>query len=127
MAIRTELNLRLPNSPGALSEVCRVLADERVRILALMLEPAGTLRLLVDNPVRAAGALRERRHVVEERNVLAVPMPNAPGGLAPVLALARDAGINLEYAYASAPEAGQTAVVVLGVDDAARASMSAGL
>ena len=127
MAIRTELNLRLPNSPGALSEVCRVLADERVRILALMLEPTGTLRLLVDNPVRAAGALRERRHVVEERNVLAVPMPNAPGGLAPVLALARDAGINLEYAYASAPEAGQTAVVVLGVDDAARASMSAGL
>ncbi len=127
MAIRTELNLRLPNSPGALNEVCRVLADERVRIHALMLESAGTLRLLVDNPVRAAGVLRERRHVVDERDVLVTPLPNAPGGLAPVLALVRDAGVNLEYAYAAAPESSQTAVLVLGVDDAARASMSTGL
>lgn len=127
MAIRTELNLRLPNSPGALNEVCRALADERVRIHALMLEPGGTLRLLVDNPVRAVGVLRERRQVVEERDVLVTPLPNAPGGLAPVLALVRDAGINIEYAYAAAPEASQTAVIVLGVDDAARASMSAGI
>ncbi len=65
MAIRTELNLRLPNSPGALNEVCRALADER--------------------------------------DVLVTPRPNTPGGLAPVLALARDAGINIEYAYSAAP------------------------
>ena len=127
MAIRTELNLRLPNSPGALNEVCRVLADERVRIHALMLEAGGTLRLLVDNPVRAAGVLRERRHGVEERDVLVTPLPNAPGGMAPLLALARDAGINIEYAYAAAPESSPTTVIVLGVDDAARASMAVGL
>ncbi len=127
MAIRTELNLRLPNSPGALNEVCRVLADERVRIHAVMLEAGGTLRLLVDNPVRAAGALRERRLAVDERDVLVTSVPNAPGGLSPVLALARDVGINVEYAYAAAPESSQTALVVLGVEDAARASMSTGL
>ena len=40
MAIRTELNLRLPNSPGALAAVCRALADERVNIVALAVEPA---------------------------------------------------------------------------------------
>lgn len=127
MAIRTELNLRLANSPGALHEVCRLLADERVRIHAMMLEAGGTLRLLVDNPVRAAGVLRNRRHAVAERDVLVTSLPGTPGGMAPVLALARDAGVNVEYAYAAAPESSQTAVIVLGVEDAARASMSAGL
>jgi len=127
MAIRTELNLRLPNSPGALNDVCRVLADERVRVHALMLETGGTLRLLVDNPVRAMGVLRDRRHVVDARDVLVTPLPNTPGGLAPVLTLAREAGINIEYAYAAGPESSQTSVLVIGVDDAARAAMSAGL
>ncbi len=37
MGIRTELTLRLPNSPGALAGVCRLLADERVNIVALSL------------------------------------------------------------------------------------------
>src|SRR6266498_3390632 len=54
--IRTELSLRLPNSPGALAGVCRLLADERVNILALALESSGQLRMVVDNHVHAAGA-----------------------------------------------------------------------
>jgi hypothetical protein len=127
MAIRTELNLRLPNSPGALADVCRVLADERVRVLALMLESGGTLRMLVDNPVRALGVLRERRHTVAERNVVVAPISNAPGGLAPILALLRDAGVNVEYAYAAAADASTTALAVLGVDDAVRAGTAAGI
>ncbi|MBI4487088.1 MAG: ACT domain-containing protein, partial [Acidobacteria bacterium] len=49
MAIRTELNLRLPNSPGALAGVCRLLSDERVNVLAMALESSGQLRLVVDN------------------------------------------------------------------------------
>ena len=51
MAIRTELNLRLPNSPGALAGVCRLLSDERVNILAMTLESTGQLRMVVDNHV----------------------------------------------------------------------------
>ena len=62
MAIRTELNIRLPNSPGALAGVCRLLAAERVNILAMTLETTGHLRLVVDNAVRATGALRASRH-----------------------------------------------------------------
>ena len=39
--IRTELALRLPNSPGALAGVCRLLSDERVNIVAMSIDPAG--------------------------------------------------------------------------------------
>jgi hypothetical protein len=128
MAIRTELTLRLPNSPGALADVCATLAAERVRLLALQLEANGTLRLVVDNPVRAAGTLRERRHTVTETDVMVTAVSNAHGALAATLGLLRDAGANVEYAYAAASsDSSDTTFLVLGVDDALRASTASGL
>jgi hypothetical protein len=44
-----------------------------------------------------------------------------------VLTLAAQAGVNVEYAYASTAEGNATASVVLGVDNAQRASAAAGL
>jgi len=127
MAIRTELNLRVPNSPGTLAGLCRVLADERVNIVAISVEPNGQLRLVVDNHVRAASILRERHYQVTERQVVFVPIANGPGALAPVLALAAQAGVNIEYAYASAADGNPSTAIVLGVEDASRASAAAGL
>jgi hypothetical protein len=56
--IRTELTLRLPNNAGALAGVCRVLAEERVNVLAMSLDHGGQLRLVVDNHVHGAAVLR---------------------------------------------------------------------
>jgi hypothetical protein len=127
MAIHPELRLRLPNSPGALAGICRSLAEERVNVIAMAVESSGQLRLVVDNPVRAAGVLRDRHHQVTEGDVLVVPIAHGPGSLAPVLKLIADAGVNVEYAYGAAAEASPVAVVVLGVDDAKRAAAAAGV
>jgi len=127
MSIRTELNLRLPNSPGALAGVCRLMSDERVNIVALMLESGGQLRMVVDNHVHAAAVLREHHHQVTEREVLLVAVPNTPGALAPALRLVADADINIDYAYAGAGEMTSIAAIVLGVADAMRASAAAGV
>jgi hypothetical protein len=115
--IRTELTLRLPNNAGALAGVCRLLLDARVNVLAMSLDTAGQLRLLVDNHVHGAGVLRERRHTVSERDVLVVETASAPAALQ----LIADAGINLNYCYGAAP------AVVLGVDDVLRASAASGI
>src|SRR5262245_2293918 len=125
--IRTELSLRLPNTPGALAGVCQLLSDERVNIVAMTLESAGQLRLVVDNHVHAAGVLREHHHQVSERDVIVTTVPNAPGALAPALRLVADASVNVEYAYSGAAEGSAMASVVLGVDDAQRASAAAGI
>src|SRR5262245_33817144 len=127
MAIRPELNLRLPNSPGALVRVCRTLADEHVNILAASLEASGALRLVVDNHVRALGVLREQHHQVRERQVLVIGAPHAPGGLAPALQLVANAGINVEYAYSGANDIAGTASIGIGVEEAARAAFAAGV
>jgi hypothetical protein len=127
MAIRTELNLRLPNSPGALGGVCRLLDAERVNILAMALDGAGQLRIVVDNHVHGAAVLREHHHQVTEREVVVCSLPNTAGALAGPLRLVAEAGVNIEYAYGGSAEGNVTASVVLGVDDAMRASAAAGL
>lgn len=115
--IRTELGLRLPNNAGALLAVCRLLSDERVKILAMSLGDNGQLRLVVDNHVHGAAVLRERRYHVAERDVLVVD--TATSLIA--LQLIADAEINLNYSY------GAAASIVLGVDDAMRASTATGI
>jgi hypothetical protein len=119
--IRTELSLRLPNNAGALAGVCRLLADSRVNIVAMSLDAAGQLRLVVDNHVLGAGVLREQRHQVTERDVLVVAAANTPDALAGPLRLVANAGININYTY------GAAAAIVLGVDDALRASAATGI
>lgn len=127
MGIRTELNLRLPNSPGAAAAVCQLLADERVNIIAMSLDAGGQFHLVVDNHTRAIGALRNRHHIVTEHPVIFASVSNNAGGLPPVLRLLSEAGINVEYAYGAGPEGSAGACVVLGVDDAQRAAAAAGV
>ena len=124
---RTELNLRLPNSPGALAGVCRLLSTERVNVLAMVLETGGLLRLVVDNHVHGAAVLREHHHDVTERDVIVTTVSNTPGALAQLLRLVSEVNVNIEYAYGGGAEAAPTATIVLGVDNAQRAAAAAGI
>ena len=125
--IRTELSLRLGNSPGALAGVCRLLSDERVNVVAMALEAGGQLRLVVDNHVHGAAVLRDHHHQVTERNVIVTSIPNTAGSLAPALKLVADADVNIEYAYGGSADGAPTATVVIGVADAQRAAAAAGV
>lgn len=125
--IRTELSLRLANSPGALGGVCRLLSNERVNIVAMMLESSGQLRLVVDNHTHGGAVLREHHHQVTERDVVVTSVPNTPGALAATLRLVSDANVNVEYAYSGVADRGTIAAIVLGVEDATRAAAAAGV
>lgn len=127
MAIRTELSLRIQNSPGALSRICQIFSEARINSLALTVEAGGIFRAVVDNHVLAAGTLRERHYEVTERDVLYIEIPNNPGTFARVLRLLSDSGVNLEYVYGSAIDNQSIAAVVVGVEDAQRAATAAGV
>ena len=125
--IRIEISLRLPNTPGALAGVTRLLSDEHINVLAMSLGTGGQLRLLVDNHVHAAATLREHHHQVAERDVIVTAVPNSQGALAPTLRLVSDANVNIEYAYGGGGDSGPTALLVLGVENAQRAAAAAGV
>jgi hypothetical protein len=125
MPIRTELRLRLPNSPGALARVMGILTGERVRIIALSLEPSGTVRLVIDNAGRATSVLSKHHVHADSRDVLCTVM--APQSIVPLLTTAAGADLNLEYAYASSLDAQGSMALVLAFEDTARAAAAIGL
>ncbi len=125
--IKTELTLRLQNSPGTLARVCDVLGAAGINVSALMLDPSGAMRFIVDNPILAAGVLRDRNYDVTERPVLFVQLGNRAGSFAAVARMLAAAGINLDYVYATAPDNQPNAAIVVGVPDAMRAAAAAGI
>jgi hypothetical protein len=127
MAIRTELTLRLQNSPGALGRVCQLLGDAKVGIHALSLETGGTVRLVADNPLSAVGVLEGEHYTVQQRDVLFIQLSNGPGALHQITRMLATAGVNIDYTYGASLESQEMAGIVVGVEDAQRASMAAGI
>ena len=127
MAIQKEITVKLANTPGSLGRVAQVLGAERINMLAMSVDTSGALRMVVDNPLHAAGTLREQHYNIEERDVLYTAMPNEPGSLGRALKLLTDAGINVEYAYASGIDRVPMVGVVIGVADAQKASYASGI
>src|ERR1035437_3056369 len=120
MAIRTELTLRLQNNPGTLARVCQLVAEEHINIIAIKLAGPLVVRMGVDNPTHAAGVVREHNYQVEERDVIYTTAPNDSGALLRVARLIAEAGINMEYLYATAIEGQPMGSLVVGVPDAER-------
>ena len=127
MAIRTELSLRLKNSPGEVGQLCKHLLDERINIFALNLEAGGILRLIADNPLNAVETLRNKQYSVTEREVLFVQLPNNPGALQNITDTLFKSGVNIDYLYGSALEDHSLVVLIVAVEDVQRGAMAVGV
>ena len=98
-----QLSVFLENKPGALSAPCRRLAQAGVNLLTLCLADTrefGILRLVVRDWEKARQTLEAGGWAVRLTEVVAVEVPDRPGGLAAILDALEGTGINLEYAYA---------------------------
>jgi hypothetical protein len=97
-----QLSLFLENKPGALIAPVKLLAGANINILTLSIAEArqyGILRLIVRDWAAAKKLLEKNGLVVKVTDVLAIEVPDHPGGLAEVLVVLEEAGINLEYMY----------------------------
>ena len=127
MGIRAELTLRLQNSPGALHRVCEILRDERINIIALSVESAGRLRIIVNNPQRAVSALETRNYAVQLQDVLFLELSHNPGSLEEATRLLTNADVNIDYIYAAGLGNRINVAVVIGVENVVRAASLVGL
>jgi len=92
----------IENAPGRLAEVCGLLGDAGINMRALSMGDStdfGVLRIIANDPQKAKQVLRENGFTAIETEVLAVEIPDRPGGLAGVLKLLGSNGINVEYMY----------------------------
>jgi hypothetical protein len=110
-----QLSVFLENKPGKLSVPCRALAKAGINILTLSLADThqfGILRLILRDWQRARKVLEEAGCVVNVTEVVAIEVPDRPGGLAVVLDAIERANINLEYMYAFSFRRKDTAILV---------------
>ena len=116
-----QISVFIENQPGKLSEVTQVLGENGIDMSALSLADTtdfGILRLIVDDPERAAAVLREHHFIVKLTDVVAAVMDDRPGGLTAILSLLADANVSVEYLYAFVGNRDGHAVVVMRTDDA---------
>ncbi len=115
-----QLSIFMENRAGRLAEIARVLGDAKINIRALSLADTsdfGILRLIVNEVDKALKILRDSGHTVSLTEVVAVEVPDTPGGLAGVLGALDQAGVNVEYMYAFVEKATDKAVVIFRFED----------
>jgi hypothetical protein len=115
-----QLSVFLENKKGRLADVTRVLADNLINIRALFIADTsdfGILRMIVDKPKKALDLLKSKDFTVRENDVVAVEIPDNPGGLANILAILAEADTNVEYLYCFVDNKRDTAVDIMRVDN----------
>lgn len=114
-----QVSVFLENARGKLAEVLRRLADADVNLRTLSLaetERFGIARMIVDDPDAAVAALSELGVTTMVVDVIAVEVPNRPGGLADIVDVFDRAGVNVRYVYAEMGGAGERAVIIMRLD-----------
>ncbi len=95
-----QISVFVQNCSGQLGMVTGALRTAGINIRAMSLADTadfGVLRLIVDNTASAKAALQAAGFTVGSTNVLAVEVPDRPGGLTGVLELFAAKGLNVEY------------------------------
>ncbi len=111
-----ELFVVVENRPGALGELLGHLGREKVNIEAIGLFQ-DVAKLSVSDPDHAQKLLQKNGYSVELREVLRLDLDNKPGSFAFVAARLGNAGLNIEYCYATVAKGEKSATVILDVRD----------
>ncbi len=97
-----QISVFLENRAGQLAEITSVLAANGIDLRAISIAETadyGVLRMIVDDAARATSILLEKEYILSMTPVVAVAVPDVPGGLAPVLATLAEGNIDIEYMY----------------------------
>jgi hypothetical protein len=97
-----QLSVFIENKAGRVSEITDVLGTHDVNIRGFSVSDTadyGIVRLIVDLPEMAKEALEAAGFTVKVSDVVCLNLPDHPGGLASVLKVVAEAGVNIEYVY----------------------------
>ena len=119
-----QVSVFLENRAGRLDEVAELLGEHGINIRALSLADTsdfGILRLIVNKPDEAFEVLHDKGFTTRFTDVVAVEIPDIPGGLGHVLRIFSQCGLNVEYLYAFVEKRSDGAVVIVRVEEIDRA------
>lgn len=115
-----QISLFLENNKGQLEEITQILSDNNIDLKAINISETtdyGVLKLITDEPDKALNILIDNGYIVSVNSVVAVAVPNRPGGLNELLQLVSEENINIEYMYSVFGPGNGKAYMVLKVND----------
>lgn len=115
-----ELFVVVENRPGAVAELCELLAKGKINIEAIGVFQ-DVAKFSVTDIGRAKNMLIKHDYQVEIREVLKLEVDNKPGAFAALTSKLAAAGINIHYCYGTVARGGRTACIILDVSDVERA------
>jgi hypothetical protein len=119
-----QISVFLENRQGALADFCTLLGEEKIDLIALSIADTtdfGLLRAITGNSEAMLRLAKKKGYTAKVTEVLAVAVPDEPGGLAVALNLLRNAGISVEYLYSLVRRINRQAIIVFRVDKPAEA------
>lgn len=119
-----QISIFLENKSGRLAEATNVLGQNGIDIRALSIADTtdfGIIRLIVNKPEEAEKILTENGFAVSCSNVMAIAVPDKPGGLASALSILAEESISIEYMYAFVGKFSGEAMVILKVENPEKA------
>jgi hypothetical protein len=115
-----QISIFLENKPGSLEHVTRILKDAGINIRTLSLADTsdfGILRLIVNDVEATKNILKKNGFTVSRTAVVAVEVPDRPGGLHSIMEVIAKQNINVDYLYAFVEKSGENAVIIFRFSD----------
>ena len=119
-----QISIFIENKSGRLAEITRILGEAGINIRALSLADTtdfGILRLIVNEVEKAKEVLKEKGFTVNKTEVVAVEVPDKPGGLSAILQALDKENTTVEYMYAFVERCGGNAVIIFRFDETDKA------
>ena len=111
-----QLSIFLENRTGRIREIADLLARADINIRALTLADSsdfGIMRLIVDKLDAALKCLKENNISTALTSVVAVEVPDKPGGLAEVMSIISDSDFDIVYMYSLPEKKHNNAIMIM--------------
>lgn len=119
-----QISVFVENTPGRLAHFTRLLGENHIDLVSLSVADTtnfGILRGIVADYEKAVRLLGENGYTVKLTDVLAVSVPDRPGGLADVLDALAQENVSVEYLYSFVRSLDGHALIILRVDQLEKA------
>jgi len=120
-----QISVFIENQPGKLAAFAELLAREGIDLVALSIADTtnfGILRCIVCDYERAAKVMGDAGYTARLTDVLAISVPDRPGGMAGAIHALTAAGISIEYLYSFVRSAGHNALLIFRVENLEKAA-----
>ena len=119
-----QISVFVENKQGRLHMLTEVLAKEGIDLKAMTIADTtdfGIMRCIVADPEKTLKVIQENNFTATITEVIAVEVPDVPGGLSTILKLLDDSGISVEYLYSFVRKHKDNALIIFRVEDPAKA------